>query len=473
MKTKPWLRTLEACAFLALVFALVISTTGLVERKKSRDLFGGFLEEPALYDVLFFGDSQLMNAMMPLEMWEETGIAGYNMACYGSVMPTTYWSLVNALDYASPKLVVIAINGMNETHKVTNYSGDLHTALDFWPMSANKARTIEDLLHDPDDPDYTDIEGYRYRDLRSEFYFTLGKYHSRWSELTEADFVSRPANSRGGEMLVGVAPIWEYELADENDYAEEGGYSYQYLRMAIELCQSRGIEVLLVHLPAPQYINSQRHANTVGSMAEEYGVGFVDVTYMDSIVDYAVDCVDADPHLNVSGTLKMTDYLASYIASHYDLPDRRDDAHYDHWNAHLQAHKDEKMRRIREEEDLNNLLMLLHDQDVDVQIAVAPEAEMRYDDVAGLLMHNMARERVLAGEEYEKWSSFMYPLEGYDEALADGSMYYMVRVDGVVTEYTGSAAQRAARETFGDVQASVAVRVIDRRDGSLVAQKAF
>ena len=120
-----------------------------------------------------------------------------------------------------------------------------------------------------------------------------------------------------------------------------------------------------------------------------------------------------------------------------------------------------------------NALMLLHDQDVDVQIAVAPEAAMRYDDVAGLLMHNMARERVLAGEEYEKWSSFMYPLEGYDEALADGSMYYMVRVDGVVTEYTGSAAQRAARETFGDVQASVAVRVIDRRDGSLVAQKAF
>jgi len=465
-RKKTGLRALEACAFTLLLGALVLGVSGLVERKQSRDLFGGFLEEPELCDVLFFGDSQFMNAMLPLDMWEDTGVAGYNLACYGSVMPTTYWTLVNALDYAQPKLAVISVGGMNETHKVTNYSGDLHTALDFWPMSANKARMIDDLLDDPDDPDYTDIEGYRYRDLRSEFYFTLGKYHSRWSELTKADFEPRPAHSRGGETLVGVYPIWEYELVDENDYAEEGGYSYQYLRMAVEECQRRGIEVLLIHPAAPQYINAQRHANTVRSIAQEYGVGFVDVTYLDSIVDYAVDCFDADPHLNVSGSLKMTDFIGSYIREAYGLADHRGEARYAHWDKHLEAYKDEKLRVIREEESLVNLLMLLHDPDVDVRVAVAPDAPTRYDDVSCLLMHNLAREHVLAREEYDKWSGFMFPLAGFDEALQSGAPYCLHREAGKVTEYTGKAAEIAMREAFGEADAPVMIEVVDRRDGA-------
>ena len=473
MTKKSWLRALQGCAFLLLLGAVVLAAARLVERKQSRELFGDFLEEPELYDVLFFGDSQLMNAMLPLEMWEDYGIAGYNLACYGSVLPTTYWSLVNALDYAQPRLAVIAVNGMDNPHKVTNYSGDLHTAMDFWPMSANKARMIDDLLSDPDDPDYTDVEGYRYRDLRGEFYFKLGKYHSRWSELTEKDFKAQPHHEKGGETLVGIAPIWEYELAGENDYAEEGGYSYQYLRRAIEECGRRGIEVLLVHLPAPQFINSQRHANTVSSIAQEYGVGFVDVTYLDSIVDYAVDCFDADPHLNLSGSLKMTSYLGSYIRAHYDLPDHRGEARYARWNGDLDAYKDKKLRTIREEEDLCDLLMLLSDPDVDLRMAVRRDAPIRYDDLGVVLMHNMAREHVLAGEEFEKSSGFMFPLEGFDEALLSGETYCLRREAGRVTEYTGDDAEAVMCETFGDERAPVMIEVIDRRDGSVAAKRMF
>ena len=122
---------------------------------------------------------------------------------------------------------------------------------------------------------------------------------------------------------MNVSPIWDYTLAEPDDYADEVGYAFSYLRMALEECRSRGIEVLLLHLPSPMIINSQRYANTARSIAEEYGAGFVDATQLDSIVDYAADCFDQDPHLNTSGTLKMTSYLGSYIREHYDLPDRR------------------------------------------------------------------------------------------------------------------------------------------------------
>jgi len=471
---KKRFRFFEACAFLLLLCAVLFAVSEVVERKRSRDLFGGFLEEPGLYDVLFFGDSQFMNSMLPMELWAEYGIAGYNLACYGNVLPTTYWSMVNAFDYCEPELAVIAINGINELHKVSNYNGDLHTSIDFWPLTLNKARMIEDLLNDPEDPDFTDVEGNRYRDLKSEFYFTLGKYHGRWSELTANDFSARPSHVKGGESLVGITPIMEYELVGEDKYAEESGHSYVYLRTAIEECLKRGIEVLLVHLPAPEYVNSQKHANTVSGIAQEYGVGFVDVTYLDSIVDYAVDCFDREPHLNVSGSLKMTSFLGSYIRDHYTLADRRAQADYAHWNEQLDVYRNEKLETLRTQTELRNVLLLLHDRDYDVNIAIYPDAPLYYDEQAILLMHNIVRERVLSGEEYDKWSAFMYPLEMFDEAIAEQLPYYLHRGAEGFSEYISSDAQRAARETFGDeADDNVMIEVIDRRTGAKAVQMRF
>ena len=57
MKKRSLLRILESCVFLLLLWAVMVMVSGLLERKNSRNLLGGFLEEPQLYDVLFFGDS--------------------------------------------------------------------------------------------------------------------------------------------------------------------------------------------------------------------------------------------------------------------------------------------------------------------------------------------------------------------------------------------------------------------------------
>lgn len=471
MKKKSLLRILETCAFLLLLGAVLALLSGVLERKNSRNLLGGFLEEPQLYDVLFFGDSQLMNAVIPLEMWEDEGIAGYNLSSYGNSPPLSYWMMINALDYAQPKLVVIAATGMDDMHKVSRFSSDLHMAMDFWPLTPNKARAIGDLLNDPEDLDFRDAEGNLYRDLKGEFLFPLGKYHSRWKELTASDFARRPAYVKGGETLVGVHSIWDYELVDEENYAEETGYSYAYLRRAIEECQRRNIEVLLIHLPNPQIINAQRHANTVRSIAEEYGIDFVDTTYLDSIVDYAVDCYDPDPHLNVSGTQKMTSFLGSYLRERYSLPDRRRDPDYAHWQQQLDAYKDEKIRVLREEKEPNQALMLLHDPDFDVSLALFPPSPVYEDDQSFVLMHNIAREHVLAGEEYSKWSNMMFPLSGFDEAFNEEKPYYLHREGGAVTEYTGKRAERAALEVFGPRgKSTLLIRAVDRRDGSVAAQ---
>ena len=190
---------LEACIFFVLVFVVLFSVSRLVERKESRKLFAPFLEDPKAYDVLFFGDSCLMNGMLPLEIWADYGIAGYNLACYGNSLPATYWSLMNALDYAQPQLVVIGVDDVGGIPKITGSSSDLHKALDFYPLSRTKIRAIEDLMYDPEMPDAVDDEGNLYRNIKWEYYFKLGKYHNRWHTLTKDDLNCRLDVKKGGK----------------------------------------------------------------------------------------------------------------------------------------------------------------------------------------------------------------------------------------------------------------------------------
>jgi len=118
--------------------------------------------------------------------------------------------------------------------------------------------------------------------------------------------------------------------------------------------------------------------------------------------------------------------------------------------------------------------MLLHDKDFDVRIAIRPESSFFYDDLSILLLHNMARDRVLAGEEEERASSFMYPLEGFDKALRELQDYCVCRESGVITEYTGPAAKRATCEVFDiDETSTVMIEVKDRNGDKPAVQMRF
>ena len=139
--------------------------------------------------------------------------------------------------------------------------------------------------------------------------------------------------AKGADMRIGVAPMKDYTLIDDDKYGEEIGVGYMYLRRIIEECRARGKAILLVHLPHLASERAQMSANTVGSIAEEYGVDYIDFVRMDSVVDYAADCYDSSAHLNPSGGWKVTDYIGQYLSERYGLSDCRSDPAYAHWQA--------------------------------------------------------------------------------------------------------------------------------------------
>ena len=263
-------RILKVVAFCMLLFGVVAGISRLVERKESRQKMQPFLDRAGEYDVLFLGDSIMNTGVFPMEMWEKYGIAGYNIASYGNTLPITYWALQNALDYAKPKLVVLDVQGVSKSYKLSGNSSDVHTAFDCYSISKTKIEALDDLM---DDPNAVDDDGVAYVDMKWEYLFTLGKYHARWSELTDTDFHPVYNREKGAKSVIAVADVGDYDLIDEDMATEESGQTgFVYLRKIIEDCQARGIDVLLVHLPYPANEQQQMDANAVAYIAEDYGL---------------------------------------------------------------------------------------------------------------------------------------------------------------------------------------------------------
>ncbi len=455
-------KILKTITFCILLFGVIAGVSRLVERKESREKMQPFLSRAEEYDVLFLGDSIMSTGVFPMEIWEKYGIAGYNIASYGNTLPITYWALQNALDYAKPKLVVLDVQGVSKSYKLSGNSSDVHTAFDCYPITKTKVEALDDLM---DDPDAVDDDGVAYADMKWEYLFTLGKYHARWSELTDADFHPVYNKEKGAKSVVAVADIGDYDLIDENMATEESGQTgFIYLRKIIEDCQARGIEVLLVHLPYPANEQQQMDANAVYAVAEDYGVDYIDFVSMDQVADYATDCFDAHEHLNPSGARKVSDYLGRYIAVHSDIADHRGEAAYAAWVDDAAAYRQKKLADFESQSDLASALMLLHDDDFACAVTIGAGSDVFESDKLMNLMQNIAREHVFEEDLFAKWSNSLFPLERLEEAAQSGRSYAVTinRAAGEIAETVGA-----------DVPEGVQITLTDSVSGETLCQKRF
>lgn len=461
MKKQTLFRLAKAVCFCALLAVCLSIATRLVQRKASINRMAPLLEDPTAYDVLFVGNSHMVNSVYPMELWHRYGIASYNAASHGNLMPMTYWTTRILLrHYATPKLVVIDVKDVGSDHTLTGSSADAHMSLDCFPLTHTKALAIRDLMSDPY---LTDDAGTPYTKLKSEYYFPLGKYHSRWSDLSDNDFHPVHTRQKGAEMAVGVATPRDYDITDST--TDEYGIGFAYLRKLIELCQRSGAQVLLTHLPYPATDEEQVTANTVRFIAEEYGVDYIDFVSLDQVVDYDTDCFDFNSHQNFSGAQKITDYLGRYLRDHYDLPDHSGEAR---WAADYDAFYEEKLAQLGAQSDLASALTLLHDDTVSAVVAIAADSAVYEDDRLMRLVHNTAREHIYEEDAFAKWSSAIFPLDGLEDAAWEGEGFLLVldRGSGEITQVPGGSAELDT--SFGALQVSMddgALALTLARDG--------
>ena len=296
-------------------------------------------------------------------------------------------------------------------------------------------------------------------------------------------------------MAVGVARPRDYDITDSS--GDEYGIGFVYLRRLIEDCQRRGVEVLLTHLPYPATDEEQVTANTVRYIADAYGIDYIDFVSLDQVVDYQTDCFDYNSHQNFSGAQKITDYLGRYLRDHYDLPDHSGDAA---WAADYDAFYEEKLAQLDGQSDLKSALSLLHDDTVSAVIELSEDSSVYDDETLMRLLQNTAREHIYEEDAYTKWSDALYPLDGLEDAAAQGEACLLVldRGSGEVTQAVGGSAQvttsfgvldahredgklslsitRGGRETYrqkDDSRHDVRMLIVDGRTGEVATSLAY
>ena len=327
-KRQSMIHALQFTAFL-LVFALLFSFVSGILRNKQYNTTRVLYDEPKnSVDVLFMGSSHMLNGVSPMDLWAKQGIVSLNYSQNGQVIPVTYYALQEALRYQSPKLVVLDIYKVVQDSLIDS-KASLHFTLDNMTFGLPKLRAIFDLLP---------------AEERAEYLVDLLAYHSRWSELTEADLHPKNTFEKGAEALFSTVDRSGFEVLPPTETAPPVAVALEYLEKIIDLCREEGFDLLMIATPftTPEVddLNRQQVVNAMAAYAAERNIPFLNLMHeLDAMgFSFATDMADMY-HVNLDGMRKVTDYLGDYLAAHYDLPDRRNDNAYASWHNDYEKYK--------------------------------------------------------------------------------------------------------------------------------------
>ena len=338
-KKKEILKIIIRCIAFAVVFVMLFNhaTDLLMRHDDESDEIHAFYSEPEnSIDVLYVGSSPLLRGVSPMAMWNEHGFTGYVRASALQAPAVSYCLLAESLEYQSPELVVLLCDNIFNDYDYVEREGDLRRGLDGMKMSKYKFDIIREVTAADE------------RQSLLSYVFPLMRYHDRWKEIDLAEDEPTPlmehSFKKGNVYLRDIAP----QVYPEN-FMEPTGAAYAfddsakgYIEKSIALCKEKDIPVLLLHLPKMSW--SYEQSMMMQAFADENEVDYLDLDrweYRSQLgLDPSVDYYDQG-HMNLTGVLKLSDWLGDWLDAQYDLPDHREDAAIsESWNADLAQYKE-------------------------------------------------------------------------------------------------------------------------------------
>ena len=288
------------------------------------DTVGSFYKEPKdSIEVLFVGSSHAHSSFSPMELWNETGITSYNLGTSSQTIPCSYYLIREGIRTQHPKVIVLETYGVKYDVDYQS-TARLHIALDEIPFNKTKIEILTEFLP-------RTMGGV---EERLEYCFPIIRFHSRWKELTPADFRAENVFLKGYRL--NCNPRKQQEPVRTTQKEEVWAGMMEYFQRIAELCEENDVELLLCNAPMSKcnkYKSVTQKMNTFYEYAEEQGISYINFEDLreELDLDYQTDFRD-EGHLNLYGARKITTYLAAYLTEHYDLTDYRDNPKYEQWN---------------------------------------------------------------------------------------------------------------------------------------------
>jgi len=304
------------CVVFLFLFYIVDTTLALKNPDGIRPLMDLKRYPENSVDVLFLGSSHIGININTEQLCNDYGIAAYKV--WGPTQPTwnSYYSLVDTLEYQTPKVIVFETLSLAHDLEFQPYSESITNVLGLnW--SINKIHAIWNSV----------LPEYRLDALTG---FTT--YHSRYASLTNEDFHSFFWNYQFGEkntknwyaVYRGNLPVQTQQRLPM------GEKQIKYLNKILDLCKRKNIPILFVSTPYSIPEDEAARLNTARDYIREKGYPYLDyiTNYADIGIDFDTDFGDSAGHLNSYGIQKMTTALGEYLRANYELPERYGDPYF-------------------------------------------------------------------------------------------------------------------------------------------------
>lgn len=280
--------------------------------------------EDNVVDVLFLGSSHCYCSVIPAQLWQDYGMASFNMAISGQDLASSYYNFKEALKTQDLKVVCVDLFGCVFSGYMVEgnlYRNTLSRKLSL--SSIEEANVIVET------------------DNKSDFILRWPIIHTRYKELQKRDFVKKRPAYLGykTEFTVKGAKKEVYPNVEPKPFGEK---EQELLLKIIDLAEESGTELVLFLAPYQMSLTDQEYIAYAKQMAAEHNVPVLDMTEASEelMLDWDQDFVDYG-HTNVLGARKVTAYMGEYLKNNFDLQDYRGDERYALWDLDLKTRQHE------------------------------------------------------------------------------------------------------------------------------------
>lgn len=286
--------------------------------------------EEDIVDVVFFGSSHCYCSIDPSVLWDDYGIASFNLAISGQDFAGTYYTMKESLKTQKPKVFVVDL--YSSLYLGYAVEGNLYRNTLPFKYSKNYYELIDSLVKD--------------EERKMDFWTRWPIFHTRYKELKKEDFDTNLPTYLGYHAEYVTNPVGELIYYDTEEYTPFPEERNEWFLKIIELAQENNVELCFVIAPYTAKESEHMLHNYAKKVATENDIPVLDFIQLSEEIGLNTDTDFIDwGHTNHSGAAKISKYLGDFLKETYDLQDYRGDERYALWEENSRLRNQEEQNR--------------------------------------------------------------------------------------------------------------------------------
>ncbi len=304
---KTTIKILFKSLLLLIITAILCAYFSYVFFVGNKNLKTAFQSIPKnMLDVVILGSSHTQYGINPAILNNETNLYAYVNASACQPIEVSYQMLKETLKTQKPKVVILDVFTMLPAKEVCHANSVYKMASD----EMTGMEKINTLMYIDD------------KDTAFNYIFNIRMYHQRWKEVNIDDFVIK--NNKSNYDHFGYINLPSNDLnfrfldiPERNSKYELDKKDIKYLKKIKELCDKKGMQLLLIKTPFDINQENLNALMSVWDLANSLNIKYIDFIEKSKDLGFAFG-VDSETWHNTNwGAYKITKYLSEYLTENY------------------------------------------------------------------------------------------------------------------------------------------------------------